>query len=88
MAQENNKGFNPLTTGLAGAVIGAAATAAAIVLSDEKNRKKAEKVLVELQQEGDKILKEITRVALELKDRGVKALPKTKQLPKAKTKKK
>ena len=65
---ENKKGISPLATGVAGAVIGAAATAAAIALADEKNRKKAEKILGDLQKEGDKVLKEISRRALELKD--------------------
>lgn len=73
---ENKKGVNPLASGVAGAVIGAAAAAAAIVLSDEKNRKKAESVLKDLQKNGDKILKEITKRALELKDMGNKALSK------------
>ena len=37
--------LNSFATGLAGAIIGAAAGAAAVALSDEKNRKKAEKIL-------------------------------------------
>ncbi|OGE25291.1 hypothetical protein A3C26_04070 [Candidatus Daviesbacteria bacterium RIFCSPHIGHO2_02_FULL_39_12] len=83
MAQDK-KGISPAATGLAGAVVGAAATAAAIFLSNEKNRKKAEAVLTELQKEGDKILKEISRVALELKDRGENALPQPKKAAKKK----
>lgn len=63
---QDKKGVNPLATGVAGAVIGAAAAAAAIVLSDEKNREKVEKTLKDLQRNGDKILKEITKRALEL----------------------
>lgn len=82
MAQNEKKGISPAATGLAGAVIGAAATAAAIFLSDEKNRKKAEAVLAELQNEGDKVLKEISRVAMELKDRGAKSLPNPKKVSK------
>ncbi|MDD5147815.1 MAG: hypothetical protein PHV63_04720 [Candidatus Daviesbacteria bacterium] len=65
---EENKGPNPLATGVAGAIIGAAAAAAAIALSDEKNRKKAEKVLEGLQKEGNKVLKEISKKAMEIKD--------------------
>ncbi|OGE28648.1 hypothetical protein A2867_04350 [Candidatus Daviesbacteria bacterium RIFCSPHIGHO2_01_FULL_40_11] len=65
---DEKKGLNPLATGVAGAMIGAAAAAAAIALSDEKNRKKAEKVLVGLQKQGDMVLKEITKKAMELKD--------------------
>ena len=73
---DKNKGLNPLATGVAGAVIGAAAAAAAIALSDEKNRKKAEKVLGELQKDGNKFFGEVTRLAMELKDKGQKVLPK------------
>ncbi|OGE64667.1 hypothetical protein A3J13_02235 [Candidatus Daviesbacteria bacterium RIFCSPLOWO2_02_FULL_36_8] len=78
---DNKKGVDSLTSGLAGAIIGAAATAAAIVLSDEKNRKKAEKILGDLQKNGDKVLKEISKKALELKESAIahsggKALPK------------
>ena len=62
MANEK-KGFNPLATGVAGAVIGAAAAAAAIALSDEKNRKKVEKILKDLQSQGDKVVKEISKKA-------------------------
>lgn len=79
---EDKKGVSPLATGVAGAVIGAAAAAAAIALSDEKNRKKAEKVLADLQKEGNNIFKEITRIAMDLKDRGEKALPKVKKAAK------
>ncbi|MBI2599912.1 hypothetical protein HYW43_03265 [Candidatus Daviesbacteria bacterium] len=88
MAQNDKKGISPAATGLAGAVVGAAATAAAIFLSNEKNRKKAEAVLTELQKEGDKVLKEISRVALELKDRGESALPKPKKVAKKRSVKK
>lgn len=71
---EEKKGINPLTTGVAGAVIGAAAAAAAIALSDEKNRQKAEKILTDMQKEGNKIFKTIIQMAMELKDKGEKAL--------------
>lgn len=64
----DNKGVSPLATGVAGAVIGAAAAAAAIALSDEKNRKKAEEILIGLEKEGSKVLKEIRKKAMELKD--------------------
>ena len=75
MAQDNK---SSLAAGVAGAVIGAAAAAAAIALSDEKNRKKAEKVLTDLQKDGNRVLKEVTRIALQLKDKGLKALPRPK----------
>lgn len=76
---QDKKGLNPLATGVAGAVIGAAAAAAAIALSDEKNRKKAEKILEDMQQEGNKIFKEITKMALELRDKSVKVFPRAKR---------
>lgn len=66
----DKKGISPLATGVVGAVIGAAAAAAAVALSDEKNRKKAEKILTDMQKEGNKIFKQITKMAMELKDRG------------------
>lgn len=69
MTQDSSsKGGSSLAAGVAGAVIGAAAAAAAIALSNEKNRKKAEKILEGLQKEGDKVLKEISKRAMELKD--------------------
>lgn len=84
---DTKKGLNPLATGVAGAIIGAAAAAAAVALSDEKNRKKAEKILTEMQKEGNKIFKEVSRLALDLKDRAEKALPVIKQsLPEPKKK--
>lgn len=72
----DNKGLNPFATGVAGAVIGAAAAAAAVALSDEKNRKKAEKILADMEKEGSKVLKEITRIAMSLKEKTAKELPK------------
>ena len=79
---QDKKGVNPLASGVAGAVIGAAAAAAAIALSDEKNRKKAESILKDLQKNGDRILKEVTKKALELKDMGTKAISKPKKIAK------
>lgn len=74
---EGKKGLNQATTAVAGALIGAAATAVAIVLSDEKNRKKAEKILKDIQMSGDKIIKDITQKARDLKDQADKQLSKT-----------
>lgn len=84
---QDKKGLNPLATGVTGAVIGAAAAAAAIALSDEKNRKKVEEVLKNLQKEGDKVLKDITQKAMQLRDGVYKNLPETKKQIKAKSKK-
>lgn len=82
------KGVNPLEAGVVGAIIGAAATAAAVVLSDEKNREKAEKILKDLQNKGDKIIKEISKRALDLKDQvqPVKQLKVVKKSSKKKSK--
>lgn len=84
---EENKGVNPLATGIAGAIIGAAAAAAAIALSDEKNRKKAEQVLEGLEKEGSKVLREISKKAMELKD-AVSKTPEATEPKRLKTKKK
>ncbi len=83
---DEKKGLNSFATGIAGAIIGAAAAAAAVALSDEKNRKKAEKVLRDLEKEGSKVIKEVTRIALELKDKSQKILPKAKEVKKARKK--
>lgn len=79
---ENKKGGNALAAGVAGAVIGAAAAAAAIALADEKNRKKVEGVLEGLQKEGDKVLKEISKRALEIKGMVSKKVSQAKEEPK------
>lgn len=81
MANEK-KGVSPLATGVAGAIIGAAAAAAAIALSDEKNRKKAQTILESLEKEGDKVLKEISKRAMELKDTVGKTISSDKEEPK------
>ncbi len=75
---DGKKSLNPAATAVAGALVGAAAAAAAIVLSDEKNRKKAEKILKDIQESGDKIIKDITQKARDLKNQADKQLGKTK----------
>lgn len=85
---DDKKGINPLATGVAGAIIGAAAAAAAIALSDEKNRKKVEKVLEDLQKEGNKVLKEVTNKAMEIRDMVGKTSSKTEEPKKLEGKKK
>ena len=72
----NNKDAGAAVAGVAGAIIGAAATAAAIALSDEKNRKKAESILKDLQKQGNKVIKEITKRAMELKDKSDEVISK------------
>lgn len=83
---DDKKAVNPLASGVAGAIIGAAAAAAAVALSDEKNRKKAEKVLSDMQKEGNKFFKEISRIAMDLKDKGEKMLPSQKTIAPTKAK--
>ena len=66
MADEK-KGMNPVAVGLAGAVVGAAAAAGAIVLSDEKNRQKLEKALESLKKQGFKVMDIVQKEAAEMK---------------------
>lgn len=78
----DDKKGGALAAGVAGAVIGAAAAAAAIALADEKNRKKAQNILAGLQKEGDKVLKEISKRAMEIKDMVGKKISQSKAEPK------
>lgn len=63
---DDKKGVNPVAVGLAGAVVGAAAAAGAIVLADEKNRKKFEKILGDLKDQGFKVLEVVQKEAKEV----------------------
>lgn len=76
---DNKKGVNPAAVGLAGIVIGAAAGAAAVALSDKENRKKLQKTVKDLKTEGSKRLDEWKATAKDLEE-GAK-----KQLARAKT---
>lgn len=89
MANEKG-GINPAATGLAGAIVGAVATAAAIALSDEKNRKKAEDFLKDLKERGEKGLEQLKKEAEKIGNQIQKAgePKKLKSGKKAKTKKK
>lgn len=49
-------GVNPMVASLAGAAIGAAVGAGAVILSDEKNRKKLEGALEGLKKQGFNVL--------------------------------
>lgn len=53
------KSVNPIAAGAAGAVIGVAAGAAAMALSDKNNRKKVEKTMSDMRVWGDKKVKEM-----------------------------
>lgn len=66
MADEK-KGVNPIAIGLAGAVVGAAAAAGAIILADEKNRQKLGKTVEELKKQGYKVLEVVQNEAAEMK---------------------
>lgn len=69
----NNKGINPLATGLAGAIVGAVTTAAAIALSDDKNRKKAEDFLKDLKERGERGLEQLKAEAEKINNQIQKA---------------
>ncbi len=58
MADNNKKegGVNPVIASLAGAAVGAAVGAGAIILSDKKNREKLEKALEGLKKQGFNVL--------------------------------
>lgn len=87
MAQDKN-GVNPVAVGLAGAVVGAAAAAGAIVLADEKNRKRLEKILGELKDQGFKVLEVVQKEADAVRQIASpkKAQPKSKAKTNAKVK--
>ena len=55
-SDEKKGGVNPMIASLAGAAIGAAVGAGAVILSDEKNRKKLEAALEGLKKQGFDVL--------------------------------
>lgn len=86
-SEESGKGVNPMIAGLAGVAVGAAAAAGAIVLSDEKNRKKLEKVLGELKSQGFKVLEVVQKEAGHVKRLSSKVGAKNNKPKKAPSKK-
>jgi 16S rRNA C967 or C1407 C5-methylase (RsmB/RsmF family) len=64
---DDKKGVNPIAVGLAGAVVGAAAAAGAIILADEKNRQKLGKTVEELKKQGFKVMEVVQNEAAEMK---------------------
>lgn len=64
---DDKKGINPVAVGLAGAVVGAAAAAGAIILADEKNRAKLGKTMDGLKKQGFKVLEVVQEEAAEMK---------------------
>lgn len=93
MAEDNNndKGqVNPVIASLAGAALGAAVGAGAIILSNKKNRKKLEEALEGLKKQGFDVLDIVQKEAATVKNRleaGKSESPK-KTKTKAKPKKK
>ena len=69
MADEKKGGVNPMIASLAGAAVGAAVGAGAIILSDKKNRKKLEDALEGLKKQGFDVLDIVSREANSVKNR-------------------
>ncbi len=65
MANDDDKkgGVNPMVASLAGAALGAAVGAGAIILSDKKNRKKLEDALEGLKKQGFNVLEIVQKEA-------------------------
>lgn len=83
MANEKTKlNIHPLASGIAGAVVGAAATAAVMAMSDKKTREKVVGTFNNLKAQGQKKMGELTNQAKEVASktqqemkRGMKAEP-------------
>lgn len=87
--QEGKKGgFNPMIASLAGAAVGAAVGAGAIILSDKKNRKKLEDALEGLKKQGFDVLDIVQREAESVRGRlqSAKVTKKPKRKSKSKPK--
>lgn len=72
MAKDNEtekKGVNTMIASLAGAAVGAAVGAGAIILSNKKNRKKLEEVLEGLKKQGFDVLDIVSREASAVKNK-------------------
>mgnify|MGYP000051508899 CR=1 FL=1 len=61
--EEKAGGVNPMVASLAGAAVGAAVGAGAIILSDKKNRKKLEDALEGLKKQGFNVLEIVQKEA-------------------------
>lgn len=87
MTDDKNTAGNSVLAGLAGAAVGAAVGAGAIILSDKKNRKKLESALEGLKKQGFDVLEIVQREAQTVKNRleaGKKGAKKTKSKSKSK----
>lgn len=60
---KNKGGVNPMVASLAGAALGAAVGAGAVILSDKKNREKLEKALEGLKKQGFNVLELVQKEA-------------------------
>jgi 16S rRNA C967 or C1407 C5-methylase (RsmB/RsmF family) len=81
---DDKKGVNPIAVGLAGAVVGAAAAAGAIILADEKNRQKLGKTVEELKKQGFKVMEVVQNEAAEMKKIATQGVKTTKSTKKSK----
>lgn len=91
MAKDNEtgkKGVNTMIASLAGAAVGAAVGAGAIILSDKKNRKKLEEALEGLKKQGFDVLDIVSREAKTVRNKLESTNEKTITKPKAKLKSK
>ncbi len=83
-------GMNPMVASLAGAAIGAAVGAGAVILSDEKNRKKLEGALEGLKKQGFHVLeiaqREAESVRKQLAPQGEEVVKEVKKAVKKKSK--
>jgi hypothetical protein len=63
MANNKNGGVNPMVASLAGAALGAAVGAGAVILSDKKNQEKLKKALDGLKKQGFDVLEIVQKEA-------------------------
>ncbi len=68
----NKKGLSSLALGIFSAAVGAAAGAAAVVLSDKDNRKKVQNKIEEYEKDGAKIITNIKNSAKKLTSKSSK----------------
>lgn len=82
-SDDNKKGgVNPMMASLAGAAIGAAVGAGAVILSDEKNRKKLEAALEGLKKQGFDVLEIAKKEASSLRNQLAPAQDEIKEVKK------
>jgi gas vesicle protein len=80
----NKKGVSAVEAGIVGAVVGAAVGATAVVLSDEKNRKKIGKKLNEYKKDGQKIYSDLKGKVEEMTSAGEAKVEEAKKTLKSK----